>query len=76
MGREYDDIVDEGIKGVLDVFQGAIMHIKFLFPLIMVPWEMMDLQKKVVDGEIISDDEEACEADEDTRKYDEHRREV
>lgn len=56
--NEYNDVVDDDINGVMDVFQRAWDQIEVLFLEVEIPQEKMGLWKKIVCGDITSDREE------------------
>lgn len=57
--KECDnDVVDEGIKGIFDVFHNTCDHVEVFYSDIQIPQENMNPQKKVFYREIICDQEE------------------
>lgn len=57
--KECDnDVGDEGIKGIFDVFHNTCDHVEVFYSDIQVPQENMNPQKKVFYREIICDQEE------------------
>lgn len=61
LGKECDGVINDSIQGAGDALQRFIDHIKVFCLGIEIPRERIDLQKKVIDNEIINDGEEAIE---------------
>lgn len=56
--NEYDDVVDDDINGVMNVFQRSYNQFEIIFLEVEIPQEKMGLWKKIVYGDITSDREE------------------